>query len=72
MLDKPGRTPTEAELNAMARLNFLCFVELMFPVLYPGKKLVMVDYIELLAAVLQSVEGGVLSRVNVNLPPRTT
>lgn len=71
MLDKPGNIPTKAEFSAMARVNFLCFVELMFPVLFPGKKLVMVDYIELLAAVFQSVEDGLLRRVNVNLPPRT-
>ena len=37
-----------AALITFARLDFWCFVELMFPVLYPGQELVYAGYLELI------------------------
>lgn len=58
------------DLLDLARFDFWCFVELMFDVLHPGKKLIFAPYLELLATVLCRVEGGKYRRMLVNLPPR--
>lgn len=58
------------DLIALARVDFWCFIELMFDVLHPGKQLVFAQYLELLASVLGRVEEGKRRRVLVNLPPR--
>ena len=57
-------------LAMFARVDFWCFVELMFPVLYPGKKLVYASYLEVIATVLMRVAQRVLRKVIINLPPR--
>ena len=57
-------------LIAFARADFWCFVELMFPVLYPGQKLIYASYLELIATLLMRVEEGRRRNVIINLPPR--
>ena len=57
-------------LLGLARADFWCFVELMFPVLYPGQKLVYAPYLEMIATVLMRVDQGVMRNVIINLPPR--
>ena len=58
------------ELLVLARADFWCFIELMFPVLYPGEKLIFAPYLELIASVLMRVEEGGRRNVIINLPPR--
>ncbi len=53
-----------------ARADFWCFVELMFPVLHPGKQLVYAPYLEYVASVLMNVEKGKVRRLLINLPRR--
>ena len=53
-----------------ARADFWCFVELMFPTLYPGQKLDYAPYLELIASVLMNVEDGGIGKLIINLPPR--
>ena len=57
-------------LVAFARADFWCFVELMFDVLYPGKKLVYAGYLELIATLLMRVGERRFRNVIINLPPR--
>ncbi|WP_041300239.1 hypothetical protein [Hyphomicrobium sp. MC1] len=57
-------------LIAMARADFMCFVEMTFNVLHPGSNLVYADYLQVLADLLMRVEEGRYRRVNINLPPR--
>lgn len=64
------QTPTQAELAAMARADLWCFIELMFPVLHPGQKLIYADYLGLMATVLMSAAEGKYKRLIFNLPPR--
>ena len=66
-----GAAPDERLFfTAVARADFWCFVELMFPVLYPGKKLIYAPYLELIATVLMRVDQGAKRNVIINLPPR--
>jgi hypothetical protein len=44
-----------AALATLARVDFCCFVELMFPVLYPGRELVYAGYLEVIATLLMRV-----------------
>ena len=57
-------------LTTFARLDFWCFVELMFPVLYPGQELVYAGYLELIATLLMGVAKRAYRNVVINLPPR--
>jgi phage terminase large subunit-like protein len=57
-------------LATFARRDFWCFVELMFPILYPGQKLVYAGYLELIATLLMSVAERSCRNVIINLPPR--
>ena len=57
-------------LTAFARRDLWCFVELMFPVLYPGQKLVYAGYLEVIATTLMRVGQGKYRTVVINLPPR--
>lgn len=57
-------------LVVLARADFWCFVELMFPVLHPGEPLVFAPYLEYIATVLMRVEARKYRRVLINLPPR--
>ncbi|WP_414463767.1 hypothetical protein [Hyphomicrobium sp. DY-1] len=57
-------------LIAMARADFMCFVDMTFRVLHPGSDLVYADYLQVLADLLMQVEEGKYRRVNINLPPR--
>jgi len=57
-------------LTTFARLDFWCFVELMFPVLYPGQELVYAGYLELIATLLMRVGQHRYRNVVINLPPR--
>ncbi len=57
-------------LIAFARADFMCFVELAFGVLHPGKKFIYADYLQVMADILMGVEGGEYTRVLINLPPR--
>ena len=59
-----------AALITFARLDFWCFVELMFPVLYPGQELVYAGYLELIATLLMRVGERKFRNVVINLPPR--
>jgi phage terminase large subunit-like protein len=62
-----------AEFEALvtfARRDFWCFVELVFPTLYPGQKLVYAAYLELIASLLMSVAERSCRNVIINLPPR--
>ena len=59
-----------AALITFARLDFWCFVELMFPVLYPGQELVYAGYLELIATLLMGVAKRKYRNVVINLPPR--
>ena len=59
-----------AALIAFVRRDFWCFVELMFPVLYPGQKLVYAGYLEVIATTLMRVGQGKYRNVVINLPPR--
>ena len=61
---------SEQDLIALARLNFWVFVELVFPVLHPGQKLVYADYMDLVAVVLKGCATGRRRRVIINMPPR--
>ncbi len=62
--------PTVDELVMIARHDFWCFTELMFPVLHPGKKLDYADYLGLMAWLMMGVAKGKYRRVVINLPPR--
>lgn len=55
---------------SFARADFWCFVELMFPVLHPGKELIFAAYLEYIASALMGVEKGKYRRLLINLPPR--
>lgn len=57
-------------LTTFARRDFWCFVELMFPVLYPGQDLVYASDLELIATLLRRVGQGRYRNVVINLPPR--
>ncbi len=57
-------------LIGFARADFWCFVELVFSVLHPGKKIIFAQYLEFIASVLMHVEDGKYRRVLINLPPR--
>ena len=57
-------------LVTFARVDFWCFVELMFGVLYPGQKLVYAGYLELIATLLMRVGQRKFRNVVINLPPR--
>ena len=57
-------------LLAMARADFWCFVELMFPVLHPGKTLIFAPYLEFVASVLMNLASRKYRRLLINLPPR--
>ncbi len=57
-------------LVTLARADFWCFVELIFPVLYPGQKLIYAPYLELIATLLMRVGQGRYRNVIINLPPR--
>ena len=57
-------------LVTFARVDFWCFVELMFGVLYPGQKLVYAGYLELIATLLMRVGQRKFRYVIINLPPR--
>src|SRR5882757_16329 len=59
-----------AALITFARLDFWCFVELMFPVLYPGQELVYAGYLEVIATLLMRVGQRRYRNVVINLPPR--
>jgi predicted phage terminase large subunit-like protein len=59
-----------AALATFARVDFWCFVELMFPILYPGQKLVYAGYLELIATLLMRVGQRKFRNVIINLPPR--
>lgn len=63
------RTSLEAALT-FARADFWCFVELMFPVLHPGQKVIFAPYLGLMATLLMRVDEGKYKRVVINLPPR--
>ena len=66
---KPDLLQFEA-LATFARVDFWCFVELMFSVLYPGQKLVYADYLQVIATILMRVAQGKYRNVVINLPPR--
>ena len=55
------------DLYAVARRDFGTFIELAFPVLHPGKKLVHAPYLD--RAVMEGCAAGCYPRVIVNLPP---
>jgi hypothetical protein len=57
------------DLYAVARRDFGTFVELAFPILHPGKKLVHAAYLDVLIALMESCAAGRKDRVIVNLPP---
>jgi phage terminase large subunit-like protein len=59
-----------AALATFARVDFWCFVELMFPVLYPGQQLVYAGYLEAIATLLMGVAKRKYRNVVINLPPR--
>jgi hypothetical protein len=59
-----------AALGTFARVDFWCFVELMFPVLYPGQELVFAGYLEVIATLLMGVGRRKYRNVVINLPPR--
>jgi hypothetical protein len=59
-----------AALTTFARVDFWCFVELMFPVLYPGQELVYAGYLEAIATLLVGVAKRAYRNVVINLPPR--
>jgi hypothetical protein len=58
-------------LTTFARLDFWCFVELMFPVLYPGQEFVYAGYLELIATLLMRVGQRRYRNVVINLRPAT-
>ena len=58
-----------ADLYALARCDFGTFVELAFPILHPGKKLIHAPYLDVLVALLEGCAAGRSDRVIVNLPP---
>ena len=47
-----------AALTTFARVDFWCFVELMFPILYPGQHLVYASYLEAIATLLMGVAAA--------------
>ena len=57
LVARADRAEFEA-LVTFARRDFWCFVELMFPILYPGQKLVYAGYLELIATLLMGVAGA--------------
>ncbi|MFN3891261.1 MAG: hypothetical protein ACK4MV_12750 [Beijerinckiaceae bacterium] len=62
--------PSAIEIAAMARSDLWCFIELMFPVLHPGTRLVYADYLGLMATLLMSASERKYRRLIFNLPPR--
>jgi predicted phage terminase large subunit-like protein len=62
--------PAPYELICCARLDFWCFVELVFHVLHPGNQLVFAEYLEVLAWLLMSTANRKKRRIIVNMPPR--
>lgn len=57
-------------LIQLARIDFMTFVELAFPVLKSGRQLVYAPYLDLLACVLFRCHQRRKRRVIINLPPR--
>jgi hypothetical protein len=68
--DNKSRAQMLDGLIEFARADFMCFVELTFGVLHPGKNLIYANYLQLMANILMGVEEGKYRRVLVNLPPR--
>jgi len=68
--DNEGRAQILDGLIEFARVDFMCFVELTFGVLHPGKKLIYADYLQVMADILMGVEARDFRRVLINLPPR--
>lgn len=62
--------PTIEELRQLARIDFWCFVELLFPQLHSGQKIVYAPYLELIASALMGVASDKTRRLIINLPPR--
>ena len=54
----------------MARSDLWCFIELTFPVLHPGRRLIYADYFGLMATLLMAASEGKYRRLIFNLPPR--
>jgi len=66
----PKAQPSLDDLILLARRDFWCFIELVFPVLHPGIRLDYAPYLEVLAQAMMSVAQGRFKRVIINLPPR--
>ena len=62
--------PKLEALIEFGRADLMCFAELVFPVLHPGKRLVYAEYLGVLASVLMDVEEGRYKNVLINLAPR--
>lgn len=61
---------TPAECTAILQVDFLSFIELSFYELNPDSKLLLADYIEVIAAKLEDCRLGKCKRLIINLPPR--
>jgi hypothetical protein len=66
---EPDRARSRGDLFALARIDFLTFAVLLFPVLHGGKNMTPADYVDLIAHVLMRTTSGGAKRVIFNLPP---
>ncbi len=60
---------SQAELIALARVNFAIFVELMFPILHNGQSIKYAPYIDYLCSFLMRCGQPDRLRIIVNMPP---
>src|ERR1700761_3232327 len=59
------------ELCELAKYDFASFADLVFPVIQPGVKFEFNWHIECIGEHLEAMERGELSRLIINLPPRS-
>ena len=62
-------SPSLDDFIALAQVDFLAFVVLLFPVLHDGKDMIPAPYVDLIVEVLMRTTSGGSKRVIFNLPP---
>ena len=69
MAEESDRALSRNDLFDLARIDFLTFAVLLFPVLHGGKHMTPAPYVDLIAQVLMGTTSGGAKRVIFNLPP---
>ena len=68
-IDRGRRDPKLDDLIVLARVDFLVFVLMMFPVLHDGQQMVHAPYIDIIVQALESSRKRKRKRLIFNLPP---